>query len=207
MSFQNLVNTKQLRNDIKIALVCQSNVNRSMEAHALLCKQNYFCSSFGVGSKVRLPGELKNDPNEYEFDSVTYEHIYQDLHQKNALMYTKNGMLNMIDRDRKCKRGPARWQNEFNYKFDLVIAFEKRVYDLIVSDIKKRESGQSHCVHVLNIDTTDNHKAAYTGSINTQMLVERLYAHGADWEANITATLDALEQEWRKPILHTVMFY
>lgn len=38
-----------LREDIHIALICQSNVNRSMEAHAMLQKHGYKAYSYGAG--------------------------------------------------------------------------------------------------------------------------------------------------------------
>lgn len=39
----------ELRDDIRIALICQSNVNRSMEAHAMLHKNGYKAYSYGAG--------------------------------------------------------------------------------------------------------------------------------------------------------------
>lgn len=47
-----------------VALVCLSNLNRSMEAHNLFIKNGIpNVSSFGTGTKVRLPGESVQAPN------------------------------------------------------------------------------------------------------------------------------------------------
>ena len=40
----------------RFAMVCASNMNRSMEAHALLQKAGYDVHSYGVGQHVKLPG-------------------------------------------------------------------------------------------------------------------------------------------------------
>ena len=66
-----------LRNSIRIALVCQSNLNRSMEAHWLLQETGNIRSySFGAGTKVRLPGETIDRPHVYEF-GTTYDQMYK----------------------------------------------------------------------------------------------------------------------------------
>ena len=67
-----------------LALVCQSNVNRSMEAHALLRRQHWpiELSSYGVGGKVRLPGETAHTPNVYDF-GTPYTSMIADLRRKN----------------------------------------------------------------------------------------------------------------------------
>lgn len=125
-----------LRHEVKIALVCQSNLNRSMEAHHMLKNKGYGCSSFGAGTKVRMPGEAMNRPNVYEF-GTPYEEIYKDLLTKNAIRYTKNGMMRMVERDALVKRAPERFQLS-NQRFDLVITFEERVYDLVITDLESR---------------------------------------------------------------------
>ena len=58
-------------------------MNRSMEAHRLLMNKGIAARSFGVGQKVKLPGESINDPNVYDFGLVSYDDIYKDLTKKN----------------------------------------------------------------------------------------------------------------------------
>jgi len=70
-------------------MVCQSNVNRSMEAHDLLQRNGFSnISSFGAGTKVKIPGESPNEPNVYDF-GTPYDDIYQDLLRKNEMRYAR----------------------------------------------------------------------------------------------------------------------
>ena len=66
------------KSNLKLAVVCSSNMNRSMEAHAFLSKKGFSVDSYGTGDKVKLPGPSADRPNVYDF-SVSYEHILADL--------------------------------------------------------------------------------------------------------------------------------
>jgi hypothetical protein len=41
---------------VRFAVVCSSNMNRSMEAHAFLQKKGYDIHSYGTGEKIKIPG-------------------------------------------------------------------------------------------------------------------------------------------------------
>ena len=76
---------------LTLALVCQSNFNRSMAAHqailleGLTSDNNIF--SYGVGTKVRLPGESINRPLIYDF-GTPYRDIHRELKSKNVARYS-----------------------------------------------------------------------------------------------------------------------
>ena len=58
--------------------------------------------------RIRYPiclitGPAVDKPNCYEFGKFTYDEIYKDLETKDREMYTNNGMLNMVDRNRGIK--------------------------------------------------------------------------------------------------------
>lgn len=76
-------------NNLKIAVICSSNMNRSMEAHAFLSKKGFLVKSFGTGDKVKIPGSAADKPNIYEF-GVSYDEIYHDLLNKDKTLYPCN---------------------------------------------------------------------------------------------------------------------
>jgi len=82
---------------LAVAVVCSSNMNRSMEAHARLSNKGFNVASFGTGDKVKLPGPSASQPNIYEF-GTSYSEIWTDLAQKDEALYKQNGILHMLDR-------------------------------------------------------------------------------------------------------------
>jgi RNA polymerase II subunit A C-terminal domain phosphatase SSU72 len=59
--------------------------------------------------QVKLPGPAADRPNVYEF-GTTYEDILADLVRKDRTMYTQNGILHMLDRNKRIKQRPQRLQ-------------------------------------------------------------------------------------------------
>ncbi|KAK4627248.1 RNA polymerase II subunit A C-terminal domain phosphatase ssu72 [Fulvia fulva] len=99
---------------LKFCTVCASNNNRSMEAHLRLTTAPngpYPTISFGTGSLVRLPGPSISQPNVYNFNSTSYEAMYNELAGKDSRLYKANGILPMLERNKNVKWGPERWQD------------------------------------------------------------------------------------------------
>jgi RNA polymerase II subunit A C-terminal domain phosphatase SSU72 len=95
--------------------------------------------SFGTGKEVKLPGPSMNAPNIYDFN-LTYEHMYKDLSAKDRTLYTQNGILHMLDRNRRIKAKPERFQ-ECKDIFDIIYTVEERIFDQVIEGIfiiKKR---------------------------------------------------------------------
>eukprot|EP01114_Cavostelium_apophysatum_P023849 TRINITY_DN9116_c0_g1_i1.p1 TRINITY_DN9116_c0_g1~~TRINITY_DN9116_c0_g1_i1.p1 ORF type:complete len:196 (-),score=24.34 TRINITY_DN9116_c0_g1_i1:15-602(-) len=189
-----------------VALVCASNQNRSVEAHAMLLSKGYKnVWSFGTSNACRLPGPSIDKPNVYPF-GTPYKHIYEDLKKQNPELYKSNGLLPMLQRNMKVKPAPERFQDEKRH-FDVIITFEDRVFDSVVEDLSNRESDTcGGTVHVFNISTKDNHDEALVGASQALQLVHMLRENG-DWEENLDSLLEAYQKRTGKEILHQVVFY
>ncbi|KAF2216736.1 hypothetical protein CERZMDRAFT_108695 [Cercospora zeae-maydis SCOH1-5] len=98
---------------LRFCTVCASNNNRSMEAHLRLttAPSPYPTISFGTGSLVRLPGPSISQPNVYQFNSTSYAAMYEELKEKDKRLYSANGILPMLERNKGVKWGPERWQD------------------------------------------------------------------------------------------------
>lgn len=188
--------------DLKIAVVCSSNQNRSMEAHSFLRKKGYDVRSFGTGNQVKLPGPSPSQPNIYDFNT-TYDEMYKDLLRKDAELYTQNGILHMLDRNRRIKPKPERFQ-ACPEIFDVVVSCEERVYDQIIEDLESRDK-EGHPVHVINIDIQDNHEEATIGAFIICDLVSTL-ADCEDFDNEIDEIVQEFEHKANRTILHTVAF-
>ena len=86
--------------------------------------------SFGTGKEVKLPGPSLQLPNIYDFNT-TYEHMFKDLSNKDRMLYTQNGILHMLDRNRRIKSKPERFQ-EFTDQFEVVFTVEERIFDQVL---------------------------------------------------------------------------
>ncbi|CAL8100578.1 unnamed protein product [Orchesella dallaii] len=193
-----------LQESTRFAVLCSSNMNRSMEAHAFLAKKGYTVESYGTGDKVKLPGSSPDKPNVYEF-GTTYEFIYQDLLRKDKSLYTQNGLLHMLDRNRRIKEMPERFQ-ENKKKFEVIITCEERVYDQAVEYLDSNLPEDNIPVHVINIDIQDNHEEATIGAFLICELASMLCAV-EDLDNEIDELLLDFEAKAQRKILHCIYFY
>ena len=171
---------------LKFCTVCASNNNRSMEAHLRLSSATnaYPVISFGTGSLVRLPGPSISQPNVYNFNTTSYNQMYEELFTQDARLYRNNGILTMLDRNRNLKWGPERFQDwvpglprldhqEKGEKgsigteggvVDVIITCEERCWDAVVDNLLDRGAVLNRPVHVFNVDIKDNHEEALVGA-------------------------------------------
>ncbi|XP_030751133.1 RNA polymerase II subunit A C-terminal domain phosphatase SSU72 [Sitophilus oryzae] len=188
---------------LKIAVICSSNMNRSMEAHAFLSKKGFDVHSFGTGEKVKIPGSAIDKPNVYEF-GTSYNDIYHDLLEKDKSLYTQNGLLHTLDRNRRIKSHPEKFQ-ETKDKFHILITCEERVYDQVLEYMENKTPSDNSIVHVINIDIQDNLEEATIGAFLISDMCMQI-AKTEDLDNDIEEVLHAFEEKCQRPILHSIVF-
>lgn len=167
-------------------------------------KRNFDVKSFGTGNQVKLPGTSADKPNVYSFD-WKYADIYNQLKKKDVNTYTQNGVLDMLDRNRRIKDRPERFQ-DCPEQFNVIISLEERVYDQIMEDFNNRESETMDLVHIINLDIQDNHEEATLGAFVVCELA-KLTEEAEDLDNDMDELLQEFEEKTKRRIMHSVHFY
>jgi len=189
---------------LKVAVVCSSNMNRSMESHSVLSKRNFLVSSYGTGEKIKIPGKSSREPNVYPF-GTTYEEIHKDLVSKDKQLYTENGMLHILDRNMRIKTKPEKFQESVS-KYNVILTCEEKNYDAVVEHFESGESSHSHLCHVINLDIIDNPEDATLGAFLLLDLATKL-EEAEDLDDEIDEIVHDFETKCDRSVLHTVVFY
>lgn len=124
------------RSNLKFAVICASNQNRSMEVHDLLLKKGVAISSYGTNSQIKIPGTHPSKPNVYSF-GTSYSDIVHDLKSQDESYYRAQGLLQMVERNAQVKEAPERFQDS-EIDADVIITCEDRCWEIVV-DSKYRD--------------------------------------------------------------------
>uniref|UniRef100_A0A0E0MK42 RNA polymerase II subunit A C-terminal domain phosphatase SSU72 n=1 Tax=Oryza punctata TaxID=4537 RepID=A0A0E0MK42_ORYPU len=197
----------EAKRKMRFAMVCSSNMNRSMEAHSLLGRAGLDVASYGTGTHVKLPGPSLHEPNVYDF-GTPYNVIYDDLRRKDPDLYKRNGLLPMLKRNTSVKLAPQRWQdNASDGLFDVIFSFEERVFDLIVDDMHNREQRMLKNALIINMDVKDNHEEAGVGAKLALDLCQKLEGADEDWEEIIDDLIITFEKHHKRKLTYNMAFY
>ncbi|KAJ2687836.1 RNA polymerase II subunit A C-terminal domain phosphatase [Coemansia spiralis] len=195
---------------VKFAVICMSNMNRSMEGHFQLKKRGYNVQSYGTGTQVRLPGPTQASANSYNF-GTPYAHISNDLRTQAKddpnlhSHYSRLGLFAMVDRNITVKTAPEKFQNE-KMSYDVILTCEERVFDLVCEELLKRAGVKSKPVHVINIDIDDTHKSSLKGGDTIVELAKCIVA-SKDLERDMDGIIEDVQRRMTHRLLYTMAFY
>lgn len=189
------------------AVVCSSNMNRSMEAHFQLARKGMNVMSYGVGTKVRLPAAGNARGISFDF-GVPYEEILESITAAgNLSWYHERGISQMLERNVKIKQHPERFQDFVDVaSFDIIVCFEERVFDLLVDDLNSREPGEEvKLVHAINLDVKDTAEDSIEGGKVILDLCSKVEA-AVDLQESLPDIIEAIETQYHVNLLY-LQFY
>ncbi|KAG0332565.1 RNA polymerase II subunit A C-terminal domain phosphatase [Podila humilis] len=154
---------------------------------------------------VRLPGPTADKPNIYNFGKP-YDDVYRELKDRDEQLYSTNGLLSMLDRNRKIKHSPEKWQGS-TQEFDVIITCEERCFDAVCEDLITRGESHNNPVHVINVDIKDNYEEAIIGGRMILNLAQSIDG-SQDLDQEMQPILDKFQQRYpNTPVLHSVSFF
>ena len=110
---------------------------------------------------------------------MTFEAIRAALVEEDEAYYESNGVLDLVSRGMATKSTPQRWQAEETdviVRFDAVICFEDRLFEVVVADLLNRQPRNFTPLHIFSVDTKDTAHDAVSCGATILDLVRKLEA-------------------------------
>ena len=195
---------------LKFAMVCSSNMNRSMEAHKQLKRKDLNVSSYGVGTMVRLPAP-NNSQAIFPF-GTPYREIYEKLRETDGgAWYRNNGLLGMVERNMDIKDHPERWQEipSLSGRFDIVFCFEERVFDQLMENVDAREPenvDEPKPLHIVNLEVIDNTEEATVGAQIALDFCLRANEARGNLDEELPKIVEELQSKYKRSLMHVTRY-
>ncbi|CAM9396226.1 unnamed protein product [Chrysoparadoxa australica] len=189
----------------RYAMVCSSNINRSVMGQIVLEAAGLACCSYGVGTSVKLPGKDRHSPKVFRF-GTPYLSMHDNLAAEDKRLFGKSGVLSLLQRDAQVKRHPERWQDvptEEAAEFDVVLCFEHRIFDAVVDDMQNRDPENFKPVHLIAMSVKDSPVEAEKASKDVIKLCQQLEELD-DLEEGAGDVVASFESQSKLPLLHQI---
>lgn len=119
--------------------------------------------------------------------------------------YTQNGLLMLLDRNRRIKSHPQRFQDSTS-AYDIIITCEERCFDIVCDTLAHKKIAMNKPVYVINFDIKDTPDDATIGARAMLILAQQLQ-ECQDLEGEAEGIIESFAIKSAHPTLYTVHFY
>ena len=151
---------------------------------------------------MKFPG--KHAARTFKF-GTPYDDMYRSCVEEDEAHYRANEMLALLDRNRKIKTAPERWQDsDVVGKVNVAVCFDDRIFELVDEDLSNRDAVDYTNLHVINIDTVDNPEAAAISAELALELCKRLDKMEELDESEVPELIATFEEEKSVQLKHSM---